>query len=421
MCYNPAIMKEKARNLLIKLERVFKTDMVYLVKNGSWLTFGQGASSIISLLMAIAFAYFISKEAYGNYKYILSLGSIFSAFSLTGIGTALFRSIAKGYDGTLRYNFWLNIKWSIAIFLGSFFSSIYYFINENITLGISFLIIGSFSPFLTSSSLHGAFLSGKKDFRRGTMFSIYKRIIPSLALLTTMILSQNVVILVLVYFISNTLVGLYFYYITLKAYNIPKQAPIDPENLNYTKHLSLMNVLGNIADRIDSIMIFHFLGAAPLSIYTFATAIPEQIIGWVKNINVLALPKFADRPKGEIKKELNKKLARFFLVLTGIFIAYYFTAPYIYKFFFPQYTESIEYSQLYSAMLIFTTSTIIMIFLQSHKAIKESYIINIFSSTMRISLVTILVIKYGITGAIIGQLAAKFSAGVLSWFMVRRF
>jgi O-antigen/teichoic acid export membrane protein len=156
-------------------ERFLKTDMVYVAKNGFWLTIGQGSSSLVSLLLAIAFAHFISKEAYGNYKYILSLGSMFGMFSLTGIGTSLVRSVAKGYDGTLRFDFWLNIRWSVLVFLGSLLSSIYYFSNDNYTLGASFLIIGSLSPFMTSASLHGAFLSGKKDFKRSSLYNIFQK------------------------------------------------------------------------------------------------------------------------------------------------------------------------------------------------------------------------------------------------------
>ncbi|MEN9614160.1 MAG: hypothetical protein RLZZ347_467 [Candidatus Parcubacteria bacterium] len=414
-------MKQKAHQILKWSEHYLKTDMVYLTRGGFWLTVGQGTSSLLSLILATAFAHFISKEVYGNYKYILSLTGMFSMFSLTGIGTALVRSIAKGYDGTLRYNFWLNIRWSIIIFLGSLVSSLYYFYNDNYTLGASFLIIGSFSPFMTSASLHGAYLSGKKDFRRSSLYNIYKRIVPTVALLGTMMLSNNVIVLVLVYFASNTSIILYYYLKTLRAYHIDKNAPIDPDNLHYAKHLSLMNILSGIADKIDSVLVFHYFGAASLSVYTFSTAIPEQIIGWIKNINTLALPKFTGQEKGIVKKELWAKFSRFFIVLIAIFLAYYVSAPYIYKYAFPNYLESVKYSQLYSVMIILTASTLNMIFLQAHKAIKENYIINIFSSTCRISLVTILIINYGITGAIIGQLLAKAMAGTLSFILVKRF
>lgn len=408
-------------SLLRWTEKYLKTDMIYIAKNGSWLTLGQGASSLVSLLLALSFAHLVPKEIYGNYKYILSLGSIFAAFSLTGVGTALVRSIAKGYDGTLRYDFWLNIKWSLVIFLGSLGSSVYYFIQQNSVLGISFLIIGSFSPFLTSASLHGTYLSGKKDFRRTSLFNIFKRLIPATLLLVTMILSQNVIVLVLVYFIANTAVTLYFYFLTLRIYQIPLNAPVDPDNLSYAKHLSFMGILGGIADRIDSILVFHYLGAVSLSIYAFSTAIPEQIIGWVKNINTLALPKFAARDKEHVQRELAGKILRLFLVLSAIYVVYYIGAPYIYKYFFPQYIDSVGYSQLYALMLILTSSTITMSFLQSHKAIRENYIINISSSVMRIVLVSVLVINYGITGAIAGQLLAKLCASILSYSLARKF
>ena len=65
-------IKEKIYKLLRKSEKWTHTDMIYLAKGGFWLTLGQIISSVSSFALAVAFANFLPKEVYGNYKYIIS-------------------------------------------------------------------------------------------------------------------------------------------------------------------------------------------------------------------------------------------------------------------------------------------------------------------------------------------------------------
>ena len=111
------VLKNKGINGLRYLERYTKTDMVYLVKGGFWSIFSQIIVTVSTLLLAMAFAYFISKETYGQYKFILSLANILGVFTLTGLGTAVMKSVTGGFEGTLNDIFWKNIKKVLFVFL----------------------------------------------------------------------------------------------------------------------------------------------------------------------------------------------------------------------------------------------------------------------------------------------------------------
>ena len=69
---NKKNIKEYLFSLLRLSEKYFKTDMVYLAKSGFWINLSYIAGSVFSLVSSIAFAYFVSKETYGIYKYIIS-------------------------------------------------------------------------------------------------------------------------------------------------------------------------------------------------------------------------------------------------------------------------------------------------------------------------------------------------------------
>lgn len=401
-------MKElinKSREILRWSEKYTKTDMVYLAKGVTWLGLGQLTASFTSLFLAIAFAKFIPKEIYGNYKYILSLGGILGAFSLTGISASVVQAVSRGYDGALKEGFRISLRWSIFIFIGSVVAGIYYLVVGNSSLGLSFFIIGIFSPIFNSAQLYISFLNGKKDFRRITILGLWQDFVPVIALISTIIFTKNVVFIIFVYFFSNTIISIFLYKKTLNYYK-PKETGIS-NNLSYSKHLSFMNILAGIGDKIDNVLLFHFFGGTTLSIYAFAIAIPNQIIGLFRTIGPISLPKFAQGDKNLIKKEMLAKVLRFILLLSVVVVIYYFVAQFIYRTFFPEYLESVPYSQLYAIIMIFAAGALPMSFIESQLAVRERYAIIILSNVTRIILMLFLVVPFGIWGIIYSQIATK--------------
>lgn len=398
--------RQKTYNLLRKSEKYFKTDMVYLAKGGSWLTVGQIVTSVSALLLAIAFANLLSKETYGIYRYILSLAAIIGALSLTGMGTAITQAVSRGFDGALKEGFKVNFKWSIFMVLASMSAALYYFLHENYSLAISMLIIGAFSPFLSSADIYTNFLVGKKDFKTPAIYSSIRNTLTAFFLFIAMAFAQNPIFLVFVYFSSNTAFALAFYYITIQKHS-PSEKTV-PETITFGKHQSLMNMLGIVAEHIDKILIFHFLGAAELAIYAFALAVPEQIKGSLKSIGTLALPKFSQRATAEIKVGMSSKMLRMgsiILLLTAFYILF---APTIYTVLFPQYAESIFYSQLFAISLVAVISVIPLSALQSKLAKRQLYIFNIYGAIIQITILFIFIYFYGLLGAIIARILTRF-------------
>jgi O-antigen/teichoic acid export membrane protein len=94
-------LKAKLYTLLKKSEKYTKTDMIYLAKGGTWLGIGQAFSLCITLLLSVLFANLISPESYGIYKYILSIAALLALPTLSGMDSAITRTVAQGFDGTI--------------------------------------------------------------------------------------------------------------------------------------------------------------------------------------------------------------------------------------------------------------------------------------------------------------------------------
>jgi len=393
-------------------ERYVKTDMIYLVKGGSWLSFGYIATVISGLALSVGFANLVPKEVFGNYKFIISIAGILGAFSLTGMGLAITQAVARGYEGSFKTCSLIHLKWGAFITLASIGGSSYYFLNQNGTLALSLLIIGIFLPVLLSSTLYGNYLSGKKDFRTSGILSVLRTTLSAGALLITIFLTQNVIIIILVYYVSITLLSLASFFITNKKYPSIR-TNIDPDTITFGKHLSLMGILSGVAAHIDKILIFHFLGATQLAVYAFAIAIPDQLKQPAKIMATLALPKLSQQSIPELKKTIHTKAIMVFVVVILVAIIYVLTAPYIYKLLFPQYTESIFYSQLYAVILLFIPTGLYLQTLIAHMKKEVLYIVNLTNSVTKIGLLIILLPTYGILGAITSLIGAQILTSLI--------
>ena len=412
-------LKDKVVNMLEWLGKYTKIDMLYLVKGSMWGSLSQISTALMALGLAAAFSRLVPKEVYGQYKYVLSIINLLSTFSLTGLSMAVLQSVSAGYEGTVRYAFWQNIKWSVFFFLGSGIVSVYYFLHSHFVFGFSMLLAGCLWPIFISTNLDGSLLMAKKDFRRVTIyFDVIGNLVPYLSLFGIMFLTQNPIWFVAAYIISNTVIGLILYQRTLSIYK--PNDKVEPGMLGYSKHLSIIGILMNISDNVDQILVFHYIGAAELAIYNFATAIPDQIKGPVKNLVNLLLPKFTERTDKEIHPAMNNKFLLLFIAGLTLSVGYIVVAPYIYKIFFPQYIDSVLYSQIFSLSMVSFVGMPAFTYMNSRKKIKELYVSNVSTSLLSMALVFISIVKWGLIGLVIVRVLMRIIAALVGIFLYKR-
>ncbi len=401
-----------------RTDRLLKTDTVYVARGGFWLGTGQAVAMLTGFLLATAFANLLPQNTFGNYKYILSVARILGAFSLSQIGVAVTQATARGFGGALTQGFRTNLRWSGGMLLGVLALVAYYFIRGNALLSASFLMVGIATPVIASANLYIAYLSGKKDFKTMALYGMIHTTLPAAALITTLFLTKSLLAIIVVYFLSQAAVSFYLYQRTARLYRYESTGE-DPELVSYSKHLSIMDWIGIIAQQVDKILVFHFLGAAQLAIYAFATAPVDQLQSGKKILRALSLPKMSKRSFGELQSSGARKeffLVAYALVLAGI---YALLAPYFYEFFFPQYLDSVFYSQVYSLTLLAISGTLFGQTLVAHKKKKELYILRIIVPIVEIILFLALLPLYGLMGLIATRIFIKVFSSFLSFYFVK--
>ncbi len=406
--------------LLRKSERYAKTDMIYATKSGFWLMVGQIFGAVVSLILSILFAHYLPKETFGIYRYILSMAGIATAFSLTGINAAVTRAVAQGFEGSFKQSILVQIKWSIPQFLFALALSIYYFYQSNVVYGICFLIVAVCHTISGTANTYNAFLNGKKDFKRATYYGLVSNAIYFIVMAIVSVYYPNTIALIAGFYLSGTIINVYFCWKIIKDRGNENLLTRGDEDIKYSKNLSIMNMAGTIAQQIDSITIYHFLGPAQLAIYTFSTIIPERIRSMFGIISTAAFPKLAEKDTENTQAALKHKVFRLLGLSVLIILVYIVAAPFIYKIFFPQYLDTVFYSQVFSISILAIASNIPVPALFTQKRQKELYIVSVGLPIIKIIISIFAIIMWGIWGAIISKIFHYLLHIVVSTYLASR-
>ncbi|MDQ5889771.1 MAG: hypothetical protein QG609_264 [Patescibacteria group bacterium] len=414
-------LKIRAYNTLRWSEKYTKTDMLYLAKGGFWLSLNQAISTIASLILLISFANFISAETYGNYRYILSVIGILVIGTFPGINTIAIKAVAEAKESIFWHLVYKKSYLTLISSLLCFIASTYYYLNDNQTLALSFIIAGIGIPFSYTFGMYESLILGRKDFKTMYKINSLSKIITTISTISTIYLTDNILALVTAYFVPQIIIqGIFLIYFYLNKVPQTIDGEYGKKLTNFGYHLSFMEILKTIAGQIDKLLIFHYLGAGQLALYAIATAPPGQIKTILQNLTTLATPKMSTSKADDIKNTLLNKLFRLEIIMVFCVVAYWVITPFIFPIFFPKYTEAILISQVYALSLLFFPRTFLSTAMTAHLKQKELYFIRIFAPSARIIIFFIALPLWGIWGAVIGSIASNLATTLIYQYYFKK-
>jgi len=412
-------LKSLVYRWLKKGEQFTKTDMIYLAKGGFWLTLNQIISSLAAFLLSICFANLLPKEVYGSYRYLLSLFSLFSIASLNSLDTVLMQATARNFDGALYAILKTKIKFGLLGSLASLITAAYYYFQQNQEMTWSFLIIALLIPLFNSFRIYSEFLKGKKEFKMSVTIDILNNLMSTASIVIALFFSDQLYWILFAYFIPKLIFHLFVFYYVKKRH--VKNNDQDRNTIPYGIYLSLLGIINTVADEIDKIILWHFLGGIKLAVYSFALSPVKQVLAiFNNNLTTLSFPKLSASTPEILKKTLPGKVFKYFLIILPVIFLYILLCPYFYRLLYPQYLEAIKYSQWYALILLMLPTTLFGNALLAQMKKKEITIIRTISPTIKILLLVLLASNYGIMGAISALLiSGMFHVGLISLLFLK--
>lgn len=400
------------------LERLFQTDVRYVLRGGLWLAVSQFALSGTTFLLSIAFAHFLPRDVYGVYKYVLSVVALLAITTLSGMDTAVARAVAQGHEYAVYDGLRTKLRFGMIGTVLGLMLSFYYSLHGNSFLTIGFLIASFTFPLWESFDIYNSFLNGKKLFKTQAVYYCITQIIAGICILIALFVSENITTILAVYFIANTTIRIINFF--LVTHKIKPNTENDLGALKYGKHLSAINLFGTLLGQLDQILVFHYIGAAELAVYSLAIAPVEQLKGMLKNVQALALPRFAARTKEDVRTNIFSKAIRLGVFVGVITLAYIIAAPFFYKIFFPKYIDATIFSQITALSLVgVCVSNFLNTFLESQAQEKKLLASNLFG-IINIAILFPLIAYYGLMGAVIGRLIGRFLSLLVAVIIIKK-
>ncbi len=390
-----------------------RTDMRYLVSAGVWTNLTTVSVSLFSLLLYIVFANLLAKETFGTYQYLLSLALLLSSLTFTGMNAAVTKSVAQGHEGSLRASVRFQLRWIWVPVAASLAGSAYYAFQGNAVLAIGLVIVGAGMALTNAYNTYSAFLLGKQDFRKMFLYNLGINVPFYGALIICAFLTEDPLILLGAHMLVQAAGYAIAYVATLRAYR--PNADADPSVIPYGTHMSATNVPGVIAQSLDTVLAFHFLGPVGVALYVFATAVPERVSGLFKFLPVAAMPRFALRSMHEVRETIAYRLLIAAFALVAAAVAYALAAPYLFAIFFPAYMEAVPYSQWYSLIMLTVLTQIVVAALTAQERLKSLYIYGIASPALMIALQAAGVMLFGLFGLVVGKLIGALASFALAF------
>ncbi len=398
-------LKERFYSLLRASERYTKTDMVYLSHNGFWVNANFAVFTLLAFLLSIVLANVLPKETYGTYQYLLSLFSILSGFTLTGMGTAITRAVARNMEGTVRSALRTQMRWALLVSIAALCGALYYFLTDDIQIAGGLVLVSVCLPLIAGYGSYQAYLTGKKDFRglffTGTLINVcyYGAVILAAFLFgdALWLFATNLIV--------STVLTAFVYVRVTRA--IAADAPKDSEANAYGAHLSVMNGLVRISGQIDTVLIYTLLGPVIVAEYALAKLIPERVGSVFKAQIATVLPRFATRTPREIRATLLHKMLLMSLAVGAVTSLYIFFAPLLFSLVYPQYESGVIYSQLLALTIIGALAHLPVTALMSQADERKLYAYNITFSLFQTAAQVLGILFYGLWGLIFARIAAS--------------
>ena len=413
-------LMEKAHSALRSSERALNLDIPYILRGGLWTTLSFGIGTLASLVTMVAFGNLLPREAYGTYNYLLSLGASLSFLTLSGMGVGVLRAVARGHENVVPHALRLQLKWNLIATATVMTAAAYYGYKGNMLFAAGLFMLAFAYPIAEAFHINLQVLNAKKRFDLITRFGSITTLVGTALTVTTLFLTDNVLILIGVYFLMALAPNIIIYNIV--AQGLDKSAP-DPEQIKEMKrtafHITASGLIGMIASYIDKIILFQAAGPAALAVYGFALAGPDRLKSLIKNWASIAQPRLAQSSLESIRLVLYKRIAFSMLVGGGLSLIYWFMAPLLFKLFLPLYLDAIPYSQTLALSLIVSSAAVYLsnVF-STQNMLRATYLFSLGNHIVRILLYVGFAWFWQIWGLIVASILSNaFNAiyGLIIW------
>ncbi len=332
---------------LTHLSQKLGIDLAYFIPRGLLLTGRFFATTLITLLLSVAFARLATKEIFGQYQYVLSVTALLSVFSLPGLNTAALRAFVEGDEQSIAQSVRYSLLASLVASAGLVGWGAWTYLHGHVILGLALAVAGILAPCYYAPNNWYIYYEGKLNFTGSTI----RLIALNLVLLTGMVAGLkaglNLIALVTLYFGINAGLNLWFYH-EGKQQAKPHKGP-SKLSLSYALRCTLQKFTVTLGENIQAIAVSALFGFASLAIYQVAQSFVNAFVGLTGALSATYFPLLVKY------RRLNHGLivVQHFVIGAAFWVIYLFAVKFLFApLYGVKYHEAIELAHRLSWIVI---------------------------------------------------------------------
>ena len=397
-----------------------------VIKNALWLYFATFINKVSKLILVLASARLLGPYLYGSFSYVISVINFFFIFSDWGLSNILIRNFQISENKEQLVKEIISIKLILIIIISSLSISGYFFLKNNETKNIYFLLLGTII-LISLKDLINVYFKAIQKMEIDAISSLIENILTTILGIVLVYFYRNLIYLGFAYLIGAcisliySLINIYKNWIKLEfILNIKK-------GLEYVREgmpLFFLGFLGFIFFGLDNIILGFIRGMHEVGYYSIVTKIILNL-NLIPGIAMIALLPYFSKISSDYSKlkVIYRKILLGFIV-TAIFLSVFLFLTVNYWFIWllgEKYKNSIFVFKLliWSSTFLFALVLLDNLLFILNKQWLNFYFTS-FCALINVILNLILIPSLGMIGAALATIFSQALNFILSFYLTEK-
>lgn len=402
-----------------RIGRRLNMDFDYVAKGGAWLGLDQTVNVATSVATTVALTNALSKSDYGSYTYAVSIFLILLPITLPGVGNAMVRSVARGFEGVWREGMRRRLSASLVVSAALAAIGVVFVARGRAELAWSLFAGAALYPFAFAADDYKSFYHGRSDFAGYARVNCAVNVFTASAIVAAALAGWPPAAVIAVNLGARGIANIAAYQF---AHRGRSNDNVDDDFRSFGGNLSWVAAINSVSHYLDRVLVGSMFSMETMAVYALAANITEPLHVLSVFVNRLAWPKGARMEPAVAAQKFHDKFGWLLLAGAAVFAASLIAVPVLIRLLFPDYRDAVvlTYWMTASALLgIFVTYLETYLISQDHLH-RTFYAASVARPLAVVAALYPCMVVWGYMGAIYARLAVRVASVIVLYGLLRR-
>lgn len=388
----------------------------------------EGIAKALNIILSLVLAALLSVSNYGIIATLITVELVMTEIILLGQNTYILRYFRISNLERFRNNYiaasTIILCSTVLLLIAIYFSQIELLFeqgDEAVRSSIFVLILGIFLQ--SNVTLYLMYLRSAEKIKHYGVLRVSSQALKFLFSLVFITYFNDPLFYPAGIFISSIIIVMIIQFVRTDTWRPPQilSSKIDyaslVDNMKFGLPIAIHGIIGALYSVLDRIFLANLINMEAVAVYNFALTQGTSVFFFINIIAVALIPRFYD---GESLNDTSRRYLNIFLVSSVISVlilsltVYYIIFPISLKFVSAEYQLGINVLPLFSVVMVASCFSNYAVYkLTALKSVNMLPFFTIISLSLNITLIMVLIPKYGMNGAAYGLVLSELTYAIM--------